>query len=87
MKEVFSPSIEISYPDGSRASDVSPSSEMYSSSTDFCVSPDVMEGSSAGDILKPAGGAVFVCTCSFLPIWRDILAMGTVPSFIPCARA
>ena len=60
---------------------------MSSPSTDYCVSTDVIEGSSAGDILKPGGGAVFIRACSFLPIWRDLLAMVAVSSSLPCERA
>ena len=72
-------------PSGSRASDDPPSSEMSSPSTYSFVSPDVMEGSSVGDILKPGKGAVFFHACSFLPIFRDLLAILAVSSSLPCA--
>ena len=42
-----------------------------------------MEGYSAGDILKPGGGALFVCAFRFLPIWHNILAMVNVSYFNP----
>ena len=59
IKEVSLPSGEISYLAGSRASDAPPSSELSSSSEDYCVCPDVMEGFLSGAILKPGRGAVF----------------------------
>ena len=66
------------YPAGSRASDDPPSSEMSSSSTSSCVSPDVMEGYWAGANLKSGGGNVFVCVFS-----SDLLAMVTISSSLP----
>ena len=50
----------MSSPVGSRGSDALPSSDMSSYSTAPCVSSNVMEGSSAGAILKHGEGAVFV---------------------------
>ena len=70
----------MSSPAGSRASNAPSSSDMSLSSKSFCLIPDVMEGSLAGDILKPGGGAVVVHVYSFLPIWRDLLAMVAVSS-------
>ena len=87
IKEVLSPRNEILSPAGSRSSDALPSSDIFSSWTASCVSPNVMEGCSDGDILKPDGGAVFVRACIFLPIWRDQLAMVVVSSYLPCACA
>ena len=40
-----------------------------------CVSPDVMEVSLYGAVLKPCEGDVFVRVCCFLPIWRDLIVM------------
>ena len=80
IKGVLLHGSDILSPDGSRASDAQPSSEMSSSSTASCVSPDVMEGSSTGAILKPGGSTVFVCYCIFL-------AMVTVSLYLTCARA
>ena len=87
IKEVLLPRIEIYYPDGLRSIDTPPSSEMYSPSPASCVSTDVMEGSLAGNILKPGGGAVFVHACIFLPICCDLLAMVIVSSYLLCACA
>ena len=84
IKEVLLPRIEIYYPDGLRSIDTPPSSEMYSPSPASCVSTDVMEGSLAGNILKPGGGAVFVRVCSSAPIWRDLLSMVAVSSSLLC---
>ena len=70
---------------GSSASDAPPSNDMSSSSTDSCASPDLMEGSSYGHILKTGRGAVFIHACSFLSIWRDLLAMVIVSSYLPFA--
>ena len=81
------PRSEISSSAGSISSDALPSSGMYSSSTTSFVSPDCMEGYSAGAILKPGRGAVFVHAFSFLPIWRYMIAMVTVSSYLPCVRA
>ena len=69
---------EISSLAWSRASGDPPSSDISSSSTASCVSPDVMEGYLAGAILKPGGGTVFVRIFSFLPIWHDLLEMVTI---------
>ena len=71
----------------SRAIDDPPSSEISSSSTSSCVSPDVMKGYSAGAILKPGGGTVFVCDHSFLPILRGLLAVVAVSSSLTGACA
>ena len=87
IKEVSLPRSEILSLTGSIASGASPSSEMSSYSTASCVSLDVIEGYSSGAILKPGGGAVFVRACSFLPIYRDLLAMVTVSSSLTCACA
>ena len=86
-KEFLLPRSEISSSSGSRAIDAPPSSEISSYSTASCVSPDVTEGSSYGAILKPGGGAVFVCDYSSLRIWRHLLAMVAVSSSLPCALA
>ena len=83
IKTVLSPRSEISPPSRSRARDYPPSIDVYSSSSDYCVSPDVMEGSLASAILKPEGGAVFFRVCSFLPICSDLLAMVPVSSYLP----
>ena len=85
-KEVSLPRREILSSSGSRYSDYLPSSDMISSSTASCISHDLIEEASAGAILKPGRGAVFVCACSFLTIWRDLLAMVTVSSSLTCAR-
>ena len=86
-KEVLLLRSEILSYDGSRASDAPPSIEMSSSLTASCLIPDVMDGSSDGDILKHGGGTVFVRDFNFLPIWRDLLAMVAVSSSLPCERA
>ena len=78
---------EISYPSGSRARDAPPSSEASSSSAAFWVSPDMIKEYFDGDILRPGVDAVFFCAYSFLPIWRDILAMVAVSSSLSFARA
>ena len=81
------PRSKISSPSGSRSSDALLSSDMSSSSTYSCVVPDVIEGSSAGDIFKPDRGDLFVRAYSLLHLWSDLLEMVTVSSSLPCDRA
>ena len=87
IKEVSLHRSEISSPAGSRASGAPPSSDMSSSSTAYCIYPDVMEGSSAVAILKPDRCAVLVRVYSFLLIWHYLLKMVTISSYLPCACA
>ena len=87
IKEVSSPRSEILSPAGSRSSNDPPIIELSSSSAASCASTDVMEGYLSGYILKPDGVAVFDRVFGFVPIWRDLLAMVTVSSYLPYARA
>ena len=72
-------------PAGSISSDAPPSIEISSSSTYYCVSPDITERYLAGAILKPGGGSVFVYDGSLLPICHDLIAMVTVSLSLTCA--
>ena len=60
IEEASLPRSEILSPAGSTYSDNLPNSEVYLSSADSCVSPNLIEGYSTGAILKPGGGTFLV---------------------------